>query len=459
MVKVIFSNGHLAERKYIINCILGEYLGIQYYLDNNREDNQNQYDIVLDNGNILTIQDYFFCKFNHENEYLNSSNIPQKIAWANNKFTSSKFPIIYGENYIEIQDNEHKRIKCSIDIFASIYFMLSRWEEYANKARDDHDRFPASACLSYRFGFLDHPVVDEYVDFLWQMLLFLGYKEDRKQYVYSMKLTHDVDEPFELCSKSNAALFRNIVGDVLKRKDYRQASKKIRLMGLGDEARLPYDRYFTFDYIMDQSEKRGLKSAFYFLPNGSPEQSSKINIENKLMVKLLKSISKRGHEIGIHGHYDTYDNEEAFIKDVEKLRRVLEINGIYSKMLGGRQHYLRWKSPTTYYNYVDAGLSYDSTLSYADVAGFRCGTCHEFQPFDFIERKQLNIVERPLIAMECSVIDERYMNLGYTEKALEYFKKLKDECRKHNGNFVLLWHNSRLRDENEKRFYEQVLAC
>ncbi len=459
MVKVIFSNGHLAERKYIINCILGEYLGIQYYLDNNREDNQNQYDIVLDNGNILTIQDYFFCKFNHEKEYLNSSNIPEKIAWANNKFISSKFPIIYGENYIEIQDNEHKRIKCSIDIFASIYFMLSRWEEYANKARDDHDRFPASASLSYRFGFLDHPVVDEYVDFLWQMLLFLGYKEDRKQYVYSIKLTHDVDEPFELCSKSNAALFRNIVGDVLKRKDYRRASKKIRLMGLGDEARLPYDRYFTFDYIMDQSEKRGLKSAFYVLPNGSPEQSSKINIENKLMVKLLRSISKRGHEIGIHGHYDTYDNEEAFIKDVEKLRRVLEINRIYSKVFGGRQHYLRWKSPTTYYNYVDAELSYDSTLSYADVAGFRCGTCHEFQPFDFIKRKQLNIVERPLIAMECSVIDERYMNLGYTEKALEYFKKLKDECRKHNGNFVLLWHNSRLRDENEKRFYEQVLAC
>jgi peptidoglycan/xylan/chitin deacetylase (PgdA/CDA1 family) len=459
VVKVIFSNGHLAERKYIINCILGEYLGIQYYLDNNREDNQNQYDIVLDNGNILTIQDYFFCKFNHEKEYLNSSNIPEKIAWANNKFISSKFPIIYGENYIEIQDNEHKRIKCSIDIFASIYFMLSRWEEYANKARDDHDRFPASASLSYRFGFLDHPVVDEYVDFLWQMLLFLGYKEDRKQYVYSIKLTHDVDEPFELCSKSNAALFRNIVGDVLKRKDYRRASKKIRLMGLGDEARLPYDRYFTFDYIMDQSEKRGLKSAFYVLPNGSPEQSSKINIENKLMVKLLRSISKRGHEIGIHGHYDTYDNEEAFIKDVEKLRRVLEINRIYSKVFGGRQHYLRWKSPTTYYNYVDAELSYDSTLSYADVAGFRCGTCHEFQPFDFIKRKQLNIVERPLIAMECSVIDERYMNLGYTEKALEYFKKLKDECRKHNGNFVLLWHNSRLRDENEKRFYEQVLAC
>ena len=459
MVKVIFSNGHLAERKYIINCILGEYLGIQYYLDNNREDNQNQYDIVLDNGNILTIQDYFFCKFNHEKEYLNSSNIPEKIAWANNKFISSKFPIIYGENYIEIQDNQHKRIKCSIDIFASIYFMLSRWEEYANKARDDHDRFPASASLSYRFGFLDHPVVDEYVDFLWQMLLFLGYKENRKQGVYSMKLTHDVDEPFELCSKSNAALFRNIVGDVLKRKDYRRASKKIRLMGLGDEARLPYDRYFTFDYIMEQSEKRGLESAFYFLPNGSPEHSSKINIENKLMVKLLKSISKRGHEIGIHGHYDTYDNEEAFIKDVEKLRRVLEINRIYSKVFGGRQHYLRWKSPTTYYNYVDAELSYDSTLSYADVAGFRCGTCHEFQPFDFIKRKQLNIVERPLIAMECSVIDERYMNLGYTEKALEYFKKLKDECRKHNGNFVLLWHNSRLRDENEKRFYEQVLAC
>jgi len=459
VVKVTIPTTHLPERKYVVNTILESYLGIQYYFDE-RGNNQDQYNIALDNGNILTIQDHFFSKFRQENEYLTSLNIPERIFLINDgRFASTKLPIIYGENYIEIQDNESKTIECGIDIFASVYFMLSRWEEYSNKVRDDHDRFPASASLAYKHGFLGCPIVDEYADLLWNMMKYLGYKGERKKTSYQMLLTHDVDEPFEFIGKSSFLILKNILGDVLKRKDLRSARRKLLSLGLNNENKLRYDNYFTFDYIMDQSEKRDLRSAFYFLPSGSPEQNSRINIDNKLMIDLLRTISQRGHEIGIHGHYDTYDNEEAFIQDVEKLKQLLEADKIDSKVLGGRQHYLRWKMPKTYYNYQNAGLHYDSTLSYADVAGFRCGTCKEFPPFDFINRKQFDIVERPLIAMECSVIDERYMNLGYSEKALQYFKKLKDECRKHNGNFVLLWHNSRLRDEKEKRFYEQVLDC
>lgn len=31
----------------------------------------------------------------------------------------------------------------------------------------DHDRFPATASLAYRAGFLDRPQIDEYLEILW----------------------------------------------------------------------------------------------------------------------------------------------------------------------------------------------------------------------------------------------------------------------------------------------------
>jgi hypothetical protein len=135
----------------------------------------------------------------------------------------------------------------------------------------------------------------------------------------------------------------------------------------------------------------------------------------------------------------------------------MQKNGMKQKPLGGRQHFLRWKTPETFQNWEYAGMEYDATLSYADMPGFRCGTCWEFPVYDLINRKPLNLIERPLIAMECSVTAERYMNKGYGEEAFKVFKSLKDACKKYNGNFVLLWHNSELVTEEQKRLYLSVL--
>jgi hypothetical protein len=49
---------------------------------------------------------------------------------------------------------------------------------------------------------------------------------------------------------------------------------------------------------------------------------------------------------------------------------------------------------------------------------FRCGTCREYPLYDLTERRLLHLRECPLILMECSVIAERYLSLGYSEAAL-----------------------------------------
>jgi hypothetical protein len=102
-------------------------------------------------------------------------------------------------------------------------------------------------------------------------------------------------------------------------------------------------------------------------------------------------------------------------------------------------------------------MDYDSTLSFADQVGFRCGTCHEYPAFDVVEAKPLKLLIRPLIAMECTVMGEKYMGLGTGRTAMETFLRLRQACKVVNGTFTLLWHNTELPGESERNFYLQLL--
>lgn len=50
-------------------------------------------------------------------------------------------------------------------------------------------------------------------------------------------------------------------------------------------------------------------------------------------------------------------------------------------------------------------MEWDSTLSYADKEGFRCGVCYSFSVFNFLQRKKLMLKERLLIVVEMSLVN------------------------------------------------------
>ena len=107
--------------------------------------------------------------------------------------------------------------------------------------------------------------------------------------------------------------------------------------------------------------------------------------------------------------------------------------------------------------WVEANLDYDSTLSYADHAGFRCGTCFPYQLFDVINRKPINLIEYPLIAMESSVLDKRYMDLDHRD-AYDFLIKMRRACDQVGGTFSLLWHNERLIDQLDIELYLSIIS-
>ena len=80
-------------------------------------------------------------------------------------------------------------------------------------------------------------------------------------------------------------------------------------------------------------------------------------------------------------------------------------------------------------------------MGYAAEPGFRCGTCKPFPVFDVHQRKQLSLSERPLLIMDVSL--KLYKQFTIPE-AKAYCSLIIDQVKKHNGELVILWHNSNL---------------
>ena len=454
MLTISIPNNFLPERRYIISVLISEFLGLDCRI---AEKDGQDYVIRLENNGKLIVRDHFFSRLEEGTSYLSRELIPRKAVFTMNTFSpDADLPVIYGSDEFSVSGN---LIVCGIDIFASSFFMLTRWEECADTTRDDHDRFPAAASLAGRSGFLDRAVVNEYVEMLWNMLRHLGYRGERKQREFRTLVSHDVDAPFLHALKSFPVAMRQAGGDLVKRLDPALAAGNLAawVLALRDERR---DPLYTFDTIMELSEKKNLTSTFFFIADHSdPEHDGDYDLRHPLLRRLMRNIRSRGHEIGVHFSYGTFRSASQTEKEYGMLRKACADEGISQNTWGSRQHYLRWETPDTFGNLDQAGIDYDSTLSYADAAGFRCGTCYEYPVFHVRDRRRLNLKERPLLVMECTVIDERYMKLGTGEEAFSFMKGIKDMCRRFSGDFTLLWHNTRFCDYREKNLYEQMLAA
>ena len=139
--------------------------------------------------------------------------------------------------------------------------------------------------------------------------------------------------------------------------------------------------------------------------------------EKKRFRSIVDNITKRGHEVGFHPGYASFFNNITWRKEKEELESVIN-----TKVLEGRQHYLRFKMPETFVLWEENRMEYDSTLSYFDVEGFRCGTGDSFPVFNFIERKTYKLKERPLIVMDATLVSyrdytiEKIRNKTYSSK-------------------------------------------
>lgn len=339
------------------------------------------------------------------------------------------------------------------DILGLTYWMLARVEEIGRTDLDAHGRFPAASSHCYRNGYIDRPVVDEWLSVLAQVILRQWPGIGLKSHAYSVQFSHDVDSPFLYAYMRWLNLIKVMLGDFIKRRDAVLALRRMLTWLRVAAGNLNADPYNTFDWLMDISEANGVKSCFYFICGQSGKEfDPNYDISSPLLLSLLKTINSRGHEIGLHPSYNCYNNSDQIAIELDCLRQACRKAGIENMQFGARMHYLRWEQPGTMLALNGAGLSHDSTLIYPDRIGFRCGTCHTFPAFDALNGRQIDLRIIPLIIMDQLLLSEVRGNgdAVLLERALEISRRVE----KVGGVFTILWHNSSL--EIHKALYAAI---
>jgi hypothetical protein len=425
--------GYEPERRYILGIVLGDWLGLDWEL---RTADRGDVRIGLAEepaGRTVVLPDVLFST--PPEQWLTADSLPS-VWWT------SDLPVLYGTDQL------------GVDVFGSAFFMLTRYEELVVADRDQYGRFPAASSIAARAGFLGTPIVDACVELLWDALERTWPRLRRRPRTFEVLLTHDVDDPLATLDHGPRDVARQLAGDLVRRRDPRLAVRRARSL-LGD---LRLDPHNTFDLLMDVSERHGLRSAFYFLAHREQHPRDRAYLfEHSWVRSLIGRISQRGHEVGLHPSFSTYRDAARTSEELARLRRVTDAEGVRQEEWGGRQHYLRWANPDTWRNWEAAGLSYDTTLAYSEVVGFRTGTCHPYRVFDLRERRPLRLLERPFQVMDVTLLNA----MGLTpDAARAAVLDIAAQCRRYRGCLGILWHNNTLlRTEREQRWYEELVAA
>ena len=431
------------EIRYILDILLNDFLGIEFDIESFDSDIIEISQIDSNNGSSkLTLDASFFHKI--KKNWLNIKSMPDLplSVWTPSKdnilatLISPEIPILFGSPGL-IRKKNH--IHLNVDIFGSAFFMLSRYEEAIIKDRDKHNRFPATSSIAFKEGFLNRPIVNEYLEILYKCLKSLWPNLKRKKYDFKKIISCDVDHPFDIVGYSLKKTILRIGARL-----FRDKNPKIAICDFLNFIFKKFNSDYFDQYqnnliwIMNVNDKSNNKVLFNFIPINTDLDKEELNdMRSEKILKILKNINDRGHEIGFHPGYNTYNNYEKFKKSANVFKEALKKIAVDLKYLGGRQHYLRFDVLQTPILWEKNQFKYDSTLGYADYAGFRCGTCYEYYMYDLLSRIKMNVKQRPLIIMESSIISKSYESLGYSTKAVKRFEYFKNVCKKFNGNFTL----------------------
>ena len=358
--------------------------------------------------------------------------------------TLEDVPILFGSSEIK-QENGTTIVYA--DIIASTYFLISRYEEYIHPTdnRDAHGRYIGTKSIPYRANFIHRPIVDEYSDLLLKWLNEKGHQivplTPDYQKIY---LTHDID-----CLSYYRSI-RGFLGGLKRNFISIQKCKRVFQSLL----KLENDPAYTFPYILKQDRRIGNAISLFFIKSAvtkHPLDRPSYKLNGNDFQKLYSLLKKEKCQFGLHSSY--YAGEHPSIISEEK--RMLE-NAIKTSIHYNRWHFLRTLSTDDFTKLIDANLSDDFTMGYADIVGFRLGTSRPVQWINPATRRVTQLTLHPLVVMDCTLSNPNYMNLTKAD-ALHTTLELLHQIKKHHGEVVLLWHNTIFSELEDNDHYHTEL--
>jgi hypothetical protein len=330
----------------------------------------------------------------------------------------------------------------SYDALGLIFFLLSRIEERGCTASDRYDRFPASQAFTVRHGLHLDPPADRAAEDIAAALTGIGRPVPATS--FSVRLTHDVDRLRAYHRRLD--WLRPAFGDLIRRRDPRAAWKRCRsVIGSGE----PWQ---SFQRLMDIEEGYGQKGHYYFMgPTRLSMDSPYAADMAPLLRQVIGEVHARGHVVGFHPGYATCADADEWFRQRNGLEAIAGL-----PVREGRQHVLRYRADITPDIWEAGGMTYDCSLAYPEVIGFRPGTCRQFHAYSLRHRKRLQLRQGASAICDFALMGGKYQELSI-EDALAECDKAIAVCQRHGGELVVLFHTG-LPELPWFEFYERLLS-
>jgi hypothetical protein len=320
------------------------------------------------------------------------------------------------------------------DPFAACFFLLARYEEYTATSFDEHGRFSGHGAWGGA-ALVRRPWAD-----IWRNEV---YEEIRRFYPgfhsvvpsFRTVATIDVDSAFAFRYKGVRRTLGGFLLDLLRLKPAR-AVRRLKCV-LADEQ----DPFDTYEYILDTCLSQHVEMRCFFLLADRSTYDINVDYRNAQLHDRIQDMHDGGAQVGIHPGYESHGDVRILMKEIARLESIMG-----EKVIHSRQHFLKFKLPISFRRLIECGVTHDHSMGYADVPGFRSGTAHPYKWFDVEKNETTSLIVHPVVVMDSTL--RQYLKLDALE-ATQVIAQLKAEVRATGGDFVSLWHNETVAEQDE----------
>ena len=334
------------------------------------------------------------------------------------------------------------------DLFAAIFYLLTRYEEYLPHQKDMYGRFAHENSVAFKEHFLHLPLINIWLEDFRKLLTEKNFKFQISNFKFQFLPTYDIDMAWSFRNKGLKINFGRIALLLLRGK-FKKAAHRIRIVRRKKQD--PFDAYQWMDNLHKQFH---LHPVYFFLVAKEKGKYDKnIDVANVEFRKLIQNISSQ-YFIGLHPSWASGDVPSLLAKEKNTLE---EITGQH--IVSSRQHFIRFDLPTTYRRLSALGMSNDYSMGYGSINGFRASIATPFYWYDLKKEEKTNLLIHPFCFMDANAFYEQKLS---PEEALEELMRYYNVVKQVNGTMISIWHNSFLGTGEDftgwKEVYQQFVS-
>lgn len=314
------------------------------------------------------------------------------------------------------------------DLFAGIFFFITRYEEYLPHQKDSYGRYSHQSSLAYKEGFLHLPLVNLWLEDFRALLTERFPDLTLPSSEFYLKLTYDIDIAWSYRNKG----FKRNAGALAKLFfSGKWKSMMYRLRVIRGKRRDPFDAY---EWMDDLHQQFGLQPIYFFLVAQQIGKFDKnIDVQKQEFQTLVKDIAAK-YTIGLHPSWASSDQQPLLPREKSWLERISE-----QTITSSRQHYLRFELPATYRRLINLGILDEYSMGYGTINGFRASVATPFFWYDLKNEVKTPLRIHPFCFMDANAFHEEKKS---ATEALQQLLEFYEVIRSVNGTMITIWHNS-----------------